>query len=647
MNRQPFPLYDRPCVGFGVAALAAVLMPIVCGGPAWGLINPNFTPADLVRDSSRILALKVSAPQGGRLGAEVVRTLKGDTPAKTELTLDISDAEEVTEKELHEVFGNRTALTAMLFVSKSRRDPPGETPTALLQLDTTWFAAFAEPGRWRLDADRQALLTVWAGSARMLEAATQYVLTDPAADFPVRSSLRWASDLRLGTLSGSANGCLVVDFGPPLGLCAVVLSDGGDRVYRAASDDKRPADVTARVRLNTASKIAVPGDFNGDERIDLACWDGKSLVLALQGATGALTTRHVQVGLPACRSLDVLDLGAEAGAGLLVGTSEGPLLLAPGSDGNFTSRDLSDTAQQKAMETFGRGGLCRAADFDGDGHCDVVQLFSGGMVYYAGQGAGQFGTPVTAKTSLANNLHAAVCGDYDADALLDLIVAGDDGFAFLSRGADRRWQNRTCVTGELDCHGKANRPRIAGVAPCDINNDGRQSVAFFYPRENPMVFFNRGFACFGLARELLPSGAGAMPDDPLDPFAGPRQAKLKAAEALQFGQAAGTMLDLSGDSAQDLLAVDPKGQVWALFGEAEEDVLALTLHLTSAAKGPLTLSVSHFERHSGMYVLKPGTPAFIGCREPGPVLLQWVGPDGTRRTREVIVEESVRVEIDP
>ena len=44
---------------------------------ALGVINPRFTPADLVRSSAQILLLEVSAPSQGALAARVVETLKG------------------------------------------------------------------------------------------------------------------------------------------------------------------------------------------------------------------------------------------------------------------------------------------------------------------------------------------------------------------------------------------------------------------------------------------------------------------------------------------------------------------------------------------------------------------------------------------
>jgi hypothetical protein len=164
-----------------------------------------------------------------------------------------------------------------------------------------------------------------------------------------------------------------------------------------------------------------------------------------------------------------------------------------------------------------------------------------------------------------------------------------------------------------------------------------------------MLFFNRGFACFGLARELDLSDSGSLTSEPLDPFApAAPQAPLQAAEALEFGQSAGTVLDVNGDSAQDLLAVNAKGDVWALLGElGERPPLVAVVALSSRIRGPVTLKASRADGLLGMHVVRPGTPALIGVPEPGPLLLEWIGLDGKTHRGEVVVEESCRVEITP
>ena len=654
-------------LGILLAALAAAGLP----GEALALINPRFTPADLVRSSKQILLLKVSAPRSARLEADVAATLKGAAFPVKQLVLDLARAEELTDEDVLNAFGGGRTAAAVLFLAKDRPGGRGERIAGVIQINTTWFAVFADKGKWRLDADKRDMLSVWAGSARMLAEATRYVQADPAAEFPVRSLLHWGADLHLGKLRGRANACITADLGEPVGLCVLVLSDGGDRIYQAGRGGKPPTDVTERLKLTTASKAAAPGDFNADGRMDLACWDGKRLTLAVRGPEGTFAGRSVQASLPDCHSLTCVDAGLRPGAagppvapGMLAGTSRGPVLLVPGDGGlhpgglhpPYAARPLA-AGSDNAPTGLGPGGICVAADFDRDGLCDVLQLFTKGTMFYAGTGPGRFRTPVKTPDPLVGSPRVAVCGDYNADGFLDLVVGGASGLALLEiRGRDpgspgRRnlakgvsrpritLENATHATGELVYHGNANQPRVVAGAPCDVNQDGRQGVVLFYAGANPMAFFNRGFGCFGLAREL------ALQDT-----------KLKGGLALQRGAAAGTMLDVNGDGAEDLFAVDPAGDVWVLFGKLKESVrlrledrrdLSLVVALPPKARGPVTVGVSNERRRIGTHVVAPGVPAFIRRPEPETITLEWTDPRGKKQTRKVAVEGPTRAELTP
>ncbi|MBM4041700.1 MAG: VCBS repeat-containing protein [Planctomycetes bacterium] len=605
---------------------------------ALSVINPRFTPANLVRDSGQILLLRASAPRGKLLEAEVVETLRGQAPAEKKLSLHIGDEAELEEDDVAAAFGEAKAATAILFLSKPGGQAADE-PAGALQVGTQWFAVHGKPGKWSLDRDKQELFAVWAGSARMLAEATRYALADAAADFPVRSLVRWGSDAHLGRLKGRANACLAADLGAPVGPCAIVLSEAGDRVYQAARKGEKPEDVTEKLKLATASRLAAVGDFNGDGRLDIASWNGKAVLLSAQGEGGVFAAPGQVAELPECRSLAAMDVGAKA-AGLLAGTPAGPVLLIPNGEGRFVPRAL-------AAGGAASGGPCVAADGDGDGRCDIVQVCADAVLFHAGEGPGRFKAAARTQLRLVKSPCVAVCGDYDADGRLDIVVGGD-GLALLSRDERGAWENRTGATGELAYHGNANQPRIIGGAPCDINGDGRQSVALFYADRSPMVFFSRGFACFGLARELALSAVADTVGEPVNPLEAPAHEKLKAAGALQRGQAAGTVMDLNGDTVQDLLAVGPDGNVWVLFGQAErEEAPALTVALPPRAAGPATIGVTRGGRRIGTHIVAAGAPAFIGCPEPGEVRLEWHGPDGTPRTRSVAVEKPTRVELVP
>jgi len=619
--------------------------------PALGIINPRFTPADLIRTSSQIILLRVFAPQEKYVEAEVVETLQGEALDEKKLKLDFADAEDLSTDEITDALGGVKAADAVLLLAKRQRQG-GDTPVGFLQIGTQWFAVYRKQGRLCLDKDKRDMFAIWAGSARMLAKAIRYVQSEPLAKFPVRAEMAWGESLRLGKLAGPAGGCLVADLSQPTGLCAIVLSEAGDRAYRAARKDGKPTDVTAQVRLGTASKAAAIGDFDGDGRVDLISWDGRALRLTAQTAEGAFAAPKECAQLSECLSLDCIDAGGLRPA-LVAGTSQGPVLLVWDAGGALKVQPLA--SDKESLAKLGPGGLCVVADFNGDGRSDVMALFTKGALLYAGEGPGRFKAPESIALPLVDRPCAAVCGDFDADGLLDVIVAGKDGLTLLSRESPDRWSNITYLTGELAYHGNANRPQVTGCAPCDVNTDGRQGMALFYADRKPLLFFNRGFACFGWARELDLDPSSAATDSgagpPEDILGQPKPASAGGPEDLKQGQTTGVILDLNGDGVPDMLAVGAKErEVWAVFGCRQEDQPRRTcvLILPPVAPGPITVTVRDGSRIAGMYVVRPGIPAFVGRAQAGPMVLGWIGRDGRAVSREVVVpDEGGCFEIKP
>ena len=206
--------------------------------------------------------------------------------------------------------------------------------------------------------------------------------------------------------------------------------------------------------------------------------------------------------------------------------------------------------------------------------------------------------------------------------------------ALLARDEKQQWQNQSYVTGELAYHGGANQPKVSGVAPADINSDGRQGVALLYADRKPLLFFNRGFGCFGWARELDPAGfvgEGAA----MGGTATPKE-PLKGWTALEAGQAAGALLDLNGDHAPDLLAVTAgTPEAWVLYGENQAGVRLRWLQVSAAA--PVTVTVRDRDRVVGMYVVRPGMPVAIARPRAGAVTLEWMDAAGKPASRKVVV----------
>ena len=158
-----------------VPAVMAGLLAAMIASSAHAVINPRFTPVDLVRTSKQIVTLRVSAPKEKMLVAEVA-----------------------------DAFGAGKTASAVLVLQASGDESSNDVPAGAMQIGIRWFAVFRERGKWRLGQDQQDLFAVWAGSAEKLIEGTRYIIADPAADFPVRSDITWESDLHLGKLPGEA-----------------------------------------------------------------------------------------------------------------------------------------------------------------------------------------------------------------------------------------------------------------------------------------------------------------------------------------------------------------------------------------------------------------------------------------------------------
>lgn len=581
---------------------------VLCLGaaPAQALINPNYTVVELVRDSGQVLVVRASAPQAGQFQADVVEALVGQMPAKRQLTFDFREAEELDEQDVLRAFGGAPAAIGVMCVLK--RQQRGQVVGAL-QIGTTWMGLVqdATGAAWLLDRDPNDLETVWGSSARQLIPAIRYALSDPRAAFPVAAKMTWGRDLALGRLDGPARGFLVTTAG------IILLGESGNRVFQPGTAGEPPQDITAKLGLAVASKALAAGDLNADGQLDLVSWDGTRLQLLPGNTGGTFGTPEAGYELAACCSLAVL------GRRVVVGASDGVILLELKGTSGFAAQRLATGAA-----ALGPGGVCAVADFNDDGAADIVQLFARGLAFYAGRREPEvFGAPMITSMDIVRHPAVVVCGDYDTDGQLDLIVGGEGGSTLLSRGEDGAWRCAVAETGEYGAASGLGQGESVVVGACasELNGDARQGVALFYAASPPSFFFNRGFACFGVARSLELA-----------------ESNLPAARSLAAGQMAGLLADLNGDLVPDLLAVDRQQGVWAIFGQANESRrFQVAVSLADAASGPLAVTAVMDQRPLGIWVIRPGEPTTISVPLAGKLTLRWKQPDGTGASRDVVV----------
>ena len=613
-----------------VLAWAAALTMGVGRAPA--LINPNFTPVHLVKDSTLILELQVGPAKDGKATARILRVLKGKSDDKTlALALTAFGLDE-HRKAAQKLLDSKNGRLACFFVCQT--DPAGGAPPAdgaaakgFLHVEGVWLSFHQGKNKdWEMIKLDGSLNTVWNGGTDMLIRAAEYVLADPHADLPVKEGIYWAGNKLFATLEGTVHAAMPVDLAGDGKWTLHIAGKGGDRLFRYDAKADELADITAAVKLSAKSKVSTWGDLNGDGQMDLLSCDGEALAVHTQSADRTFVAGKELLKsalIDGCLALTCIDVAKPGRPGVVIGTRASPLLWIPGEarakpiGGAFAGKEL------------GTPGLCLVADFDDDSLPDILQLFEKGSLAYRGKALGQFQNAKPCKPALGAGQSGAFLGDYDADGLLDI-------FTVCSDGGSKLWTNRgkfefvdaLAMTGELAYKGASG---ALGGATGDFNNDGRQDVLFLYAAEAPRLYFNRGFRSFGLANGLDVVRSGMLP---------------KAEE----GQQAGCLADLNGDGVQDMVVVLKSGQAWVFYPEAAEPPRNLRAALSSkgGCAGPLTVTAYRGARCLGAWNVTAGvSEALVGLTRAGAVVLKWQLPGSKPRERKLtVVNKPLRVVFD-
>ncbi|HUU10522.1 MAG TPA: VCBS repeat-containing protein [Phycisphaerae bacterium] len=628
------PCRNRTADGWPAWLLALAALALAAT-PARGLINPNYTPVDLVHHSKTILHVEIGPPDAqGALPVKVVAALQGAAPGK--LALAIGAADEAVSHDLRKAIGADRAGPALLFAGDfsaagdPNAAPSGTRPVGALHVGLRWFGLTASgKGAFGVVADPFNLQSVWEGSNRMLGRCLAYIQADRRADVPTAVDAAWDRAVKVAAVKDKVNALLAVDVAGDGKAWLHVLSDSGDRLLRPAGDGAM-TDATAACRLAARSQHAAWVDSSGDGRLDLASWDGQQLSLHRATADGVFEAAGPGLDLPTgCLGLAAIDLGAGR-AGLVVSTPASPAVVTVTADDRLAAAPVAAGPGEFPGKTLGQAGPCVAADFDGDGLTDVVQPFAKGALFYKGKGPGEFLPPAKAyEGSLSTAATAVRAADFDADAVLDILLAGREGCFFLRGAGNGTFEEVFAETGEVP---RLAKPDAVGAETFDINADGRQDFVLLHPSGGPEPFFNRGFFCFGYAIQV------ALEES----------ADLACSDALRDGQQAGAAADFSGDGAPDLALVSRTGEVWVLVRAAEGGTaLGVTVALPASAAGPVTVVARDGGRCLGARVVRAGAPAFFGKVDKGPLALKWQWPGEAAGEQNVVVLGPTRFVLPP
>lgn len=248
------------------------------------------------------------------------------------------------------------------------------------------------------------------------------------------------------------------------------------------------------VNLGTpnANSVAV-GDFNGDQRDDVAAVVAGRLEVMLQDASGSLTAPLI-LEIPGVEFITVrqADLGADGTTEILVGHSNGLAVYRWNGAGGFA---LDNHPAQTPCEFLATG------DISLDGAPDVFchEHYSNASIYYSGQG-GVLQPPVYMRTALylprptdgGSTVMQPQVKDVTGDGRADLVLASGMSNSFFVYPNDG-------VGGFLPptayAYPEEDEAYSDAVEVADIDGDGANEVLVAKPENSPrseVLVYRRG-----------------------------------------------------------------------------------------------------------------------------------------------------------
>jgi len=240
----------------------------------------------------------------------------------------------------------------------------------------------------------------------------------------------------VGLAAGDFNGDGIIDLlaaNNGANQLALLLGNGQGGVLNPAA--------SLLVATGSFPTLVVTGDFNGDDRLDLAVLgDGEDeLEIFLGDGQGGFVRSFAVAAGNVPTGLTLADINGDGQLDLLVGNQFGDVLVLAGNgDGTF-----------EPYRRTGRSIALAVADLDGDGIRDFVlanESFDRVVVQYGQAGVNASWQTITGLLGP----DAVDTADLNGDGILDLVVAnggGNDLLVYLGRGNGQFDAARTFFTG--------------------------------------------------------------------------------------------------------------------------------------------------------------------------------------------------------
>ncbi|CAF1367328.1 unnamed protein product, partial [Adineta steineri] len=318
------------------------------------------------------------------------------------------------------------------------------------------------------------------------------------------------------------------------------------------------------VKYNFNPYAIAAGDFNGDDRLDIAVvnydYNYVDIVLTYRNYT-FLNQNTYSTGIPSGPvSVAVADFNNDKQLDIVVanyGTNNIGIFLGYGTGAFLTQITYStgDNSQPIAV-TIG--------DFNNDKQLDIVVANSGtnNIGIFLGYSNSTFSSQTTYSTGDGSTPYDVAVGDFNNDGLLDIAVANYWGFnigIFLGYGNGTFSSQQTYSTGNL------SNPQSIAIG--DFNNDSRLDIAVVnYWIANMGVFLGCGNGTFAdQITYLLPSATG--PSD------------------IAIG-------DVNNDNHQDIIITMTFGvNILIFFGYGNGTFVKGNSHSTGSGSHPLSIAV--------------------------------------------------------